>query len=143
MPTLAPPTTQPPVTQPPVTQAPVITTAYPVDPVDPVDPIDPVDPDIKDPNLPDIDPPYVPPVTTTTQAPAPLRRQCGRRNQGGIGVRIQNSDNDYKSTTQFGEWPHMCAILKKGEVGGKEVNFYVGGASLIHPGIVLTAAHIV
>merc|ERR1711902_131777 len=64
-------------------------------------------------------------------------------NQGGIGVRIQTSDNDYKSTTQFGEWPHMCAILKKGEVGGREVNFYVGGDSLIHPGIVLTAAHIV
>jgi len=58
-------------------------------------------------------------------------------------VRIQNNNDDYFGTTQFGEWPHMCAILKRGEVGGKEVNFYVGGASLIHPGIVLTAAHIV
>jgi len=57
-------------------------------------------------------------------------------------VRIQNND-EYSATTQFGEWPHMCAILKKGFVGGKEVNFYVGGASLIHPGIALTAAHIV
>jgi len=142
LPTLAPPTTQPPVTQPPVTQPPVTQPPVTQPPVTQA-PVDPVDPDIKDPNLPDIDPPYVPPVTTTTQAPAPLRRQCGRRNQGGIGVRIQTSDNDYKSTTQFGEWPHMCAILKKGEVGGKEVNFYVGGASLIHPGIVLTAAHIV
>jgi len=70
-------------------------------------------------------------------------RACGKRNYNGIGVRIQNGNGSYVGTTQFGEWPHMCAILKKGEVAGKQVNFYVGGASLIHPGIVLTAAHIV
>merc|ERR1712226_1070848 len=121
LPTLRPPVTQPPVTQPPVTHA-------PVNPVDPVT------------NGPVTEPPYTP--TPVTPAPVPLR-QCGRRNTGGIGVRIQNNNNDYFGTTQFGEWPHMCAILKRGEVSGKEVNFYVGGASLIHPGIVLTAAHIV
>jgi len=37
----------------------------------------------------------------------------------------------------------MCAILKKSQVGGREVNLYVGGASLIAPGILLTAAHVV
>jgi len=143
LPTLRPPVTQPPVTQPPVTQAPITEPPYvppvsvtsgPVDPVTNVNPVDPVT------NGPVTEPPYTP--TPVTPAPVPLR-QCGRRNTGGIGVRIQNNNNDYFGTTQFGEWPHMCAILKKGEVSGKEVNFYVGGASLIHPGIVLTAAHIV
>merc|ERR1712110_1189917 len=85
--------------------------------------------------------PITPHPITPSPVPEPIR-QCGRRNTGGIGVRIQNND-EYSATTQFGEWPHMCAILKKGFLGGKEVNFYVGGASLIHPGIALTAAHIV
>jgi len=153
LPTIRPPATQPPVTQPPVTQPPVTQAPVTQAPVDPVT------------NAGTPEPPYTPdpvtsgpitsgpitsgPVTSgpitsgpVTPGPIPLR-QCGRRNSGGIGVRIQNNNNDYFGTTQFGEWPHMCAILKKGEVSGKEVNFYVGGASLIHPGIVLTAAHIV
>jgi hypothetical protein len=37
--------------------------------------------------------------------------RCGQRNYGGIGVRIQNSKED--AATQFGEWPHMCAVLNK------------------------------
>ena len=72
----------------------------------------------------------------------PYRQRCGRHNAGGIGVRIQNLDK-FSGSTQFGEWPHMCAILKKSQVGGREVNLYVGGASLIAPGILLTAAHVV
>jgi secreted trypsin-like serine protease len=72
----------------------------------------------------------------------PYRQRCGRHNSGGIGVRIQNLDK-FSGSTQFGEWPHMCAILKKSQVGGREVNLYVGGASLIAPGILLTAAHVV
>ena len=47
------------------------------------------------------------------------------------------SDPEGDGTTQFGEWPHMCAVL---EVKGDQ-NLYVGGASLIDAGIVLTAAH--
>jgi hypothetical protein len=73
---------------------------------------------------------------------APYRQRCGRHNPGGIGVRIQNLDR-FSGSTQFGEWPHMCAILNKSQVGGREVNLYVGGASLIAPGVVLTGAHVV
>jgi len=100
-------------------------------------------------------PPIVtqPPVTRapTTLAPnpnqchgrnCPYRQRCGRHNPGGIGVRIQNLDR-FSGSTQFGEWPHMCAILNKSQVGGREVNLYVCGASLIAPGIVLTGAHCV
>ena len=49
-----------------------------------------------------------------------------------------------KQETQFGEWPHMCAIMKQISLGANEKVFtYVCGASLIAPHIVLTAAHYV
>ncbi|QQP58091.1 Serine protease -like protein 21, partial [Caligus rogercresseyi] len=88
-------------------------------------------------------------TATTTQEPVtepPRPRayepQCGRRNFGGVGVRIQN--DKYKGSTQFGEWPHMCAVLETEDSSyGKEINKYVCGASLIAPGVVLTGAHCV
>ena len=40
--------------------------------------------------------------------------------------------------TQFGEWPHVCMIMKKNTAGS---DAFLGGASLIAPGIVVTAAH--
>jgi len=79
-------------------------------------------------------------VPKTTEAPVQLNK-CGRRNIYGVGVRIQN--DDYAGNTQFGEWPHMCAVLKEGELGGNTVNLYVCGASLIAPGVALTGAHCV
>ena len=47
--------------------------------------------------------------------------------------------NQSAGSTQFGEWPHMCIILSQDYLG----DLYVGGASLIAPGILLTAAHVV
>ena len=87
-------------------------------------------------------PPVTPDPNNCFGASCPYRQRCGRHNQGGIGVRIQNLDK-FAGSTQFGEWPHMCAILQLSQVGGREVNLYVGGASLIAPGILLTAAHVV
>jgi len=89
------------------------------------------------------------PTTTesTTKEPTTgsyTRGACGRRNHYGIGVRVQNYGDD---EAQFGEWPHMCAILKKvptgkGGYGGEVITkVFVGGASLIEPGVILTAAH--
>ena len=74
--------------------------------------------------------------------------QCGRRNQNGLGVRIQGFT---ESESQFGEWPHMCAILHEkpieqeaGYSGEPQtVNLYQCGGSLIALGVILTAAHCV
>jgi len=63
--------------------------------------------------------------------------QCGRHNVNGIGVRVlSQQDGDF--ATQFGEWPHVC-ILMKIVTGGEDE--FIGGASLIASGIVITAAH--
>ena len=95
-------------------------------------------------------------------APTPLpeklvefQPQCGRRNKKGVGVSVGGYQD---GEAQFGEWPHMCAILKRdlvtveveveGAYGATEiveqeetVLVFVGGASLIAPGVVLTGAH--
>ncbi|XP_071745786.1 phenoloxidase-activating factor 2-like [Lepeophtheirus salmonis] len=91
------------------------------------------------------------PVVTQTTTPEPVTQppkpraykpECGRRNIGGVGVRIQN--DKFKGSTQFGEWPHMCAVLEIQAVAyGEDINKYVCGASLIAPGVVLTGAHCV
>ena len=75
--------------------------------------------------------------------PAPVR--CGVHNQfglkrGGVGVSFSYS-NGKPVTSQEGEWPHTCLILKI-DKGLKRENL-LGGASLIAPKVIVTAAHIV
>ena len=65
--------------------------------------------------------------------------KCGQRNILGHGVRITNPRNG-KETTQFGEWPHACILYKKTPERRDTIEF-LGGASLIAPGIVITATH--
>merc|ERR1719209_1222028 len=86
-----------------------------------------------------------------TNEPEPFKSRCGRRNSYGLGVRIQNYADD---EAQFGEWPHMCAILRREIISGgddgysqqqqeaeEEVMVFQAGASLISGGVVLTGAH--
>ena len=58
--------------------------------------------------------------------------ECGIHNENGItqnGVTMANP----KVSSQEGEWPHACLIFHKGT--------FIGGASLIAPKVLVTAAH--
>ena len=58
---------------------------------------------------------------------------CGTHNKNGIpryGISMKISG----ISSQEGEWPHACLIFHKDKV--------IGGASLITPKVLVTAAHI-
>merc|ERR1712073_57249 len=84
-----------------------------------------------------LDPDFIPPPPIVKHVP-----KCGQRHENGLGVRIQGF-NEYES--QFGEWPHMCAVLAEEPVAQdpgyagepQTVNLYQCGGSLIAPGAVL------
>ena len=89
-----------------------------------------------------------PDITTSQDLPPQVSldqvSRCGLRNQPKpdlLSPRIAGGDETEEAT--FGEWPHMCIILKHTQFDGDAFDLYQCGASLISPGIILTAAHCV
>lgn len=62
---------------------------------------------------------------------------CGYRNEYGVGFRILGLHNE----SQFGEFPWSVAVLKKDQGLENALDAYTCSGSLIHPSVVLTAAH--
>ena len=80
----------------------------------------------------------------------PVRSSLGKDPVCQLSIRkVQNdllpriSGTSGAQEAQFGDWPSMCIVLKESEFNGDSFDLYQCGASLIAPGIVLTAAHCV
>ena len=70
--------------------------------------------------------------------PPTIRQGCGQRNPEGVTFRITgNKDKE----SEFGEFPWMVAIINVVQKDNIQQNYYLAGGSLIHPRVVLTAAH--
>ena len=77
-----------------------------------------------------------------------IKSRCGKHNVCGTinssqncSVAEEKNNVTGRLDTEFGEWPHMCAILKKRNLNGKIIQEFWAGASLITPGVLITAAH--
>ncbi|CAL4098153.1 unnamed protein product, partial [Meganyctiphanes norvegica] len=71
----------------------------------------------------------------TSQIPTSTRIEdgCGVRNEKGVKFSIKGKGGQ----TQYGEFPWMVALMKSQD----ENLLFIGGGSLIHPQVVLSAAH--
>ncbi|CAG9765337.1 unnamed protein product [Ceutorhynchus assimilis] len=79
-----------------------------------------------------VDNPIVPPPGPNTQV------GCGYRNSDGLGFRVLGNVE-----TQFAEFPWMVLVLREEKNATGSVYAYQCGGGLIHPQMVVTAAHCV
>ncbi|XP_068626105.1 phenoloxidase-activating factor 2-like [Battus philenor] len=77
-------------------------------------------------------------VAPTPPTPAAMPT-CGWSNSGALGIREKPF---LIGSAEYAEFPWMVAILKTtAPVGGWSQPDYLGGGSIIHPSVVITAAH--
>lgn len=69
----------------------------------------------------------------------PTPSKCGFRNKEGLG----GLNDGKKRHAKYAEFPWVVAILNTKIIGGFPVRVYSNVGSLIHPKVVLTAAHLV
>lgn len=82
-----------------------------------------------------------PPEDPNVNPPVPYVPVCGQRNPEGVFVRVTGFKD---SEAQYGEFPWMAIIFKPTvRPSGKVEDLYVCGGSLVHPQVILTAAHCV
>lgn len=77
---------------------------------------------------------------TSTPSPNQLSQHsaCGFQNVNSVGYGLNDTS---AKQSEFGEFPWTAAVLKKAHTHEKEAFVLQCGASLIHPSVVLTAAH--
>jgi plasma kallikrein len=66
-------------------------------------------------------------------------KHCGYRNPNGLGGELK-SVHKKSIFAQFAEFPWMVAVLEETSLGSLKIPVLIGGGSLIHPKVVLSAA---
>lgn len=80
------------------------------------------------------------PLRSSDEEPPMKSRGCGYLNPKGVHFSITGHKDQ---EAQFGEFPWMVAVMNVvlDENYDEPINFYLSGGSLIHPKVVMTAAH--
>ncbi|XP_047471953.1 phenoloxidase-activating factor 2-like [Penaeus chinensis] len=78
------------------------------------------------------------PTAVPTPTPRPHSPSCGTINEDGV---IQNFQGFPDNQAQFGQFPWMAALRTLRPFADDPAYGYIGGGSLVRPGVVMTAAH--
>jgi len=77
-------------------------------------------------------------ITDSGDKPLPPHTpRCGTHNPTGLGSEATQPQDGERSTS-FGEWPFTCLLYGKEDA---KLDTLIGGASLIAPGVLVTATH--